>query len=181
MFRRMLAAVLLAAFAQGIALAEDMPSAGQVEQGLGGDGQAAGQDQRVTVEELKRRPDIRGKAPSIDISSINFAFNSAVIPPSQSGKVKNLGLALSRLIDREPKLLVLIEGYTDTVGSAAYNKQLSQRRAAALKRLLVDNYGIPASALETVGYGEEYLAVPDDGQDPRNRRVTLRRIDGLVK
>ena len=43
---------------------------------------------RVTVQEFKRRPDLRRAAPSIEIQSINFEFGSAEIPYSQYRKVE---------------------------------------------------------------------------------------------
>ena len=139
------------------------------------------QNERVTIREFKRRPELRRMAPSIDIQSINFAFGSAEIPYSQYGKVENIADALARLLDRRPGAKFLIEGHTDAVGSFDSNYQLSDRRAAALKRTLVREFGIPSRALETVGYGEEYLLVPTENENWKNRRVTLRRFDEFVR
>jgi outer membrane protein OmpA-like peptidoglycan-associated protein len=50
---------------------------------------------------------------------------------------------------------VRVEGHTDNVGSAAYNKDLSQRRARSVVRYLVDRGGVPAGRLESAGYGFE--------------------------
>lgn len=47
--------------------------------------------------------------------------------------------------------------------------------------MLVEEFGLPYRALETVGYGEEYLLVPTQNEEWRNRRVTLRRIDEFVR
>jgi hypothetical protein len=65
-------------------------------------------------------------------------------------------------------------GHTDTVGSAAYNLELSQRRAESVANELIA-LGVPATAVATVGRGEEDLLVPTaDGVDePRNRRVEI--------
>ena len=52
-------------------------------------------NQRVTIREFKRRPDLRRQARSIDIQSINFAFGSAAISSSQYGKIENIADALS--------------------------------------------------------------------------------------
>ena len=41
-------------------------------------------------------------------------------------------------------------------------------------------FGIPRRALETVGYGEEFLLVPTQNENWRNRRVTLRRFDDFI-
>ena len=138
-------------------------------------------DQRVTVREFKRRPDLRRMAPSIDIQSINFAFGSSEIPRSQYGKVENIADALDRLLSRRPGTRVLIEGHTDAVGSQSSNLLLSEDRAASLKRTLVRDFGIPRRALETVGYGEDFLLVPTQNENWRNRRVTLRRFDDFLQ
>ncbi len=119
-------------------------------------------------------------APSIDIQSINFAFGSAEIPRSQYRKVENIADALDGLLERRPRAKVLIEGHTDAVGSAASNLALSERRAESLKWTLVREFGIPRRALETVGYGEEFLLVPTQNENWRNRRVTLRRFDDFL-
>ncbi|MEW9835683.1 OmpA family protein [Mesorhizobium marinum] len=160
---------------------EDMPSASRIERQL----EAAPRikvrpDQKVTVREFKRRPELRRMAPSIDIQSINFAFGSAEIPYSQYRKVETIADALERLLRRRPGTKVLIEGHTDAVGSAASNLALSERRAESLKWTLVREFGIPRRALETVGYGEEYLLVPTSAAEWRNRRVTLRRFDDFL-
>ena len=182
--RRTFAVSLVAALAApSLAFAQaQTPSAAQIERKL----DAAPKmrlkpNQRVTVRELKRRPDLRRAAPSIDIQSINFAFDSAEIPPSQYGKVENIADGLARILRRQRRATVLIEGHTDAVGSAGYNQDLSERRAESLKRLLVMRFDIPARALETVGYGEEFLLVPTQDENWRNRRVTLRRIDDFIR
>ena len=136
---------------------------------------------RVTVQEFKRRPDLRRAAPSIEIQSINFEFGSAEIPYSQYRKVEQIADALKRLISRRPGTRILIEGHTDAVGSDASNLALSERRAASLKRVLVREFGIPSRALETVGYGEAYLLVPTQYESWENRRVTLRRVDEFLR
>jgi len=69
---------------------------------------------------------------------------------------------------------VVVTGYTDTVGSAAYNLELSERRAEMVANELISQ-GVPATDITTVGRGEEDLLVPTaDGVDePRNRRVEI--------
>ena len=68
-----------------------------------------------------------------------------------------------------------IEGHTDTVGDPGMNQALSERRAAAVRDMLVQQHGIAATRLDPVGFGESTLLVPTgDGRDePRNRRVQV--------
>ena len=181
--RRQIAAAAITLFAiPGIAVAQDaMPSATQIERQLDAAPRVKLKpNQKVTVREFKRRPELRRMAPSIDIQSINFAFGSAEIPRSQYRKVENIADALDGLLERRPRAKVLIEGHTDAVGSAASNLALSERRAESLKWTLVREFGIPRRALETVGYGEEFLLVPTQNENWRNRRVTLRRVDDFL-
>lgn len=158
------------------------PSAVQIERQLDAKPRIrlAPQD-RVTIREFKRRPDLRRAAPSIDIQAINFEFGSAEIPFSQFRKVENIAVAMERLLDRNPDTQILIEGHTDAIGSFGSNQRLSEQRAASLKRVLVREFGIPSYAMETVGYGEEYLLVPTSREEWRNRRVTLRSIDEFIR
>jgi outer membrane protein OmpA-like peptidoglycan-associated protein len=182
--RRTLAAALIAGLAMpGLALAQaTTPSAATIERQL----EAAPRvklrpNQRVTIREFKRRPDLRRMAPSIDIQSINFAFGSSVVPASQYGKVENIANALERILRRDPRARVLIEGHTDAVGSFQANQSLSEERAASLKRTLVREFDVPGRALETVGYGEEFLLVQTQNENWQNRRVTLRRFDDFIR
>jgi hypothetical protein len=69
---------------------------------------------------------------------------------------------------------VEVTGYTDTVGSAASNLQLSERRAEAVADELV-RQGVAATDILTIGRGEQDLLVPtaDGVAEPRNRRVEI--------
>ncbi|MFC5385955.1 OmpA family protein [Aquamicrobium segne] len=166
-----------AAFAQG-----QMPSAARIERQLDASPRKRiAPNQRVTVQEFKRRADLRRAAPSIDIQSINFNFGSADISASQYHKVEAIADAMKRILRRDRRASFLIEGHTDAVGSNSSNLLLSQRRAATLRQLLIRRYNVPSRALETVGYGEEFLLVPTQNENWQNRRVTLRRIDSFIR
>jgi outer membrane protein OmpA-like peptidoglycan-associated protein len=73
-----------------------------------------------------------------------------------------------------PGSYVQIVGYTDTVGSAADNQKLSERRADEIKRALVA-LGLPVQDARTTGRGEHDLAKPtaDNVAEPLNRRVEI--------
>lgn len=159
----------------------NMPSAQQIERQLdAAPRKRVRPEERVTIREFKRRPELRRNAPAIDIQSINFAFGSAEIPYSQYGKIENIADAMERILRRDRRQVFLIEGHTDAVGSWSSNQRLSEARAASLKSVLVQEFGIPRRALETVGYGEEYLLVPTQDENWQNRRVTLRRITDQI-
>ena len=158
------------------------PSAAQIERQLDASPQRRiAPERRVRREELRRRPEMRRMAPSIEIQSINFEFGSAEIHPSQYRKIENIARAMDRILDRRGRVVFLIEGHTDAVGSFGSNQDLSERRANSLRRVLVQRFGIPRSSLDTVGYGEEFLLVPTQYEDWRNRRVTLRNITDVIR
>ncbi|WP_367718696.1 OmpA family protein [Nitratireductor sp. GISD-1A_MAKvit] len=181
--RQLLGATIAASLMPSVVMAQSsMPSASRIQRSLEAAPTTRIRPQdRVTVRELKRRPDLRRRAPSIDIQAINFGFDSAAVPHSQFRKVEEIANALLRLRRRRPRTVVLLEGHTDAVGSFGYNQRLSERRAVSLRRVLVREFGVPARMLETVGYGEEFLLIPTPHEDWRNRRVTLRRVDDFLR
>ncbi len=85
---------------------------------------------------------------------------------------------LQRAIDflqRNKDLSVEIAGHTDSIGSAAYNKGLSQRRAESVREYMISK-GVSRTRLQANGYGEEQ-PVSDNGTDAGralNRRVEMR-------
>jgi outer membrane protein OmpA-like peptidoglycan-associated protein len=185
MIRRILIAAAVAAIAiPSVASAQlrEMPSAERIIKQLERSPrmQVAPQ-RRVTIEQFKRRPELRRAAPSIDIQSINFAFGSAEIPYSQYGKVEQIARAMQAMISRRGGVRFLLEGHTDAVGSDYSNLLLSQQRAASLAYVLVSEFGVPRRVIETVGYGEEDLLVPTPYENWQNRRVTLRRVDQFIR
>ena len=104
-----------------------------------------------------------------------FDLDSAVLTADARDVITEIADAAR---DRPGSRLV-IEGYTDTSGSAAHNQALSEARARAVTREL-ERQGVEPSRLEAIGYGETRLAVAtrDEVREPRNRRVRVRLIGG---
>lgn len=73
---------------------------------------------------------------------------------------------------------VTIKGHTDSKGSDSYNMNLSRRRAEAVRKALVDRFGVPASMLTAKGYGEREPLVPNDTEANRQKN---RRVEFLVQ
>lgn len=134
---------------------------------------------KIHRRDLRRRSDIRRIAPSIDIQAINFEFGSSYIPNNEYWKVENIAQAMRRILRRRDEVF-LIEGHTDAVGSRYNNQLLSERRAQSLKNVLVRHFYVDPRALETAGFGEDYLLVRTQRAEWRNRRVTLRRVTDLI-
>jgi outer membrane protein OmpA-like peptidoglycan-associated protein len=81
---------------------------------------------------------------------------------------------LAEFMRRNPNRRASIEGYTDSMGSDSANQQLSDRRAGAVRDMLV-GLGITADRLTTTGHGEANPVASNDTADGRrsNRRVEI--------
>jgi OOP family OmpA-OmpF porin len=99
-----------------------------------------------------------------------YGFDSAEI---KSEAFPMLDEAVS-ILKKNPELKVEIDGHTDNIGPAAYNMNLSERRAKAIMEYFVDK-GVEAERLTTKGFGLTKPAVSNDTKEGRakNRRVTL--------
>lgn len=100
---------------------------------------------------------------------VKFDFDKATIKDNYSKDINDL----AEVMKDYPDLNVVIEGHTDSVGTDAYNKKLSQERADAVKKYMVEKGGIDASRMKTVGYGEEKPIASNSTKEGRfqNRRV----------
>jgi len=134
-----------------------------------------------TLEEVREYPRIRERMPRVDISTVTFDTDSSVIEESQVPEIEYLADVLNEILEENPEEVFMIEGHTDATGPELYNLALSDRRAESVAIVLTDYYGIPPENLVTQGYGEEYLEVPTEGPERRNRRVTVRRITPLIR
>ncbi|MCV2352463.1 OmpA family protein [Paucibacter sp. Y2R2-4] len=103
-------------------------------------------------------------------TSLLFSFDSDRLQQAQLKQLSELGQQLREL--EVPSLR--IEGHSDALGEAAYNKQLSQRRANAVAQAL-QSAGWPASALKILGFGREKPIADNASEAGRaqNRRVVL--------
>lgn len=119
-------------------------------------------------------PAAPAKPASINMQ-INFEYNSAEIAGSSEKTMATLAKALSSPQLEGRKFTVI--GHTDASGSAAYNKALSDRRAAAVRRYLMDN-GVASSRLRAVGKGESQLLDSSDPDAASNRRVEIQATGG---
>jgi outer membrane protein OmpA-like peptidoglycan-associated protein len=106
----------------------------------------------------------------VSLPGVNFDFDKATI---RAEGEKVLGEWETRL-EQCSEVHVAINGYTDSIGSEAYNLKLSQRRADAVRGFLV-NKGVAASRLTTKGFGKADPVASNATPEGRaqNRRVEL--------
>nr|PZN61846.1 MAG: hypothetical protein DIU62_12980 [Pseudomonadota bacterium] len=104
---------------------------------------------------------------------VHFDTNSATIKPESYPELDRM---ITFLLQTVPSATGVIEGHTDSSGSDEYNLRLSQRRAEAVMKYLVDG-GVPASRLRAQGFGESQPVADNSTPEGRaqNRRVVLRR------
>jgi outer membrane protein OmpA-like peptidoglycan-associated protein len=124
----------------------------------------------LSLDEREEIATIARDKPNIDLE-INFDYNSADISAKSLPTAQALGRALTNP-DLKGSTFV-VAGYTDAAGGEAYNQDLSERRADAIKRYLTDKFSIPGPDLVTVGYGKTKLKDPADPLSGVNRRVQV--------
>jgi len=106
----------------------------------------------------------------ITFGDVLFATDQARLNPEGLRTAQKL----ADVLQQNPQRAVLIEGFTDSTGSAAHNQELSERRAGAVQNALQD-MGVARDRVTMRGYGEAYpVAGNDTAPDRRlNRRVEI--------
>ena len=104
------------------------------------------------------------------LNNISFATNSANLAPGSLLELDRVG----EFMALNPSVKIEISAHSDDVGAAAFNQQLSQRRAQSVADYLKKK-NVKEASMESVGYGEERPLVPNDSEENRakNRRVEL--------
>jgi len=103
-------------------------------------------------------------------SEVSFAYNSAQLTPAFHNTLDKV----ADILNRYPRSTIRIIGHTDSRGSAAYNQQLSEQRAKAVKYYLVDR-NVDARRIVTEGRGESQPRATNATEAGRqlNRRVEM--------
>ena len=91
------------------------------------------------------------ESPSSLGNVVSFTLNSAKVDETQMANLDNA----VRILKENPDLKVTLKGYADkNTGSTSYNKRLSVRRAEAVKKVIVDKYGIDTDRIDVLGVGD---------------------------
>lgn len=121
------------------------------------------------------RVDVRGCAlkGKIELRGVNFQTGSARLTPSSHAVLDETAATLKKNADVKAE----VAGHTDSQGSRAYNISLSQRRAAAVRKYLIDQ-GVNATNLTARGYGPDR---PVASNSTRAGRAQNRRVELVIK
>ncbi len=105
---------------------------------------------------------------------LQFEMDSAKLRDEDIPPLQNLGKAMQDAA--LTAYIYKIEGHTCDLGSSQYNRDLSRRRAQAVRDFLVRNFGMSPRQFETAGYGEMQPLVPNTDETARqqNRRVVIK-------
>ena len=162
-----------AASAQAQAQAAQAQAQDAQAQAAAAQAQAAQQADRAArlealLVELHAQKTERGMV--VTIGDVLFATDRAELNANGMATVRKL----AEIMMQNPDRTVMVEGFTDSTGSAAHNKDLSERRAASVAQALV-SLGVPRERVGTRGYGEAFPVAPNNTASNRqlNRRVEI--------
>jgi outer membrane protein OmpA-like peptidoglycan-associated protein len=119
-------------------------------------------------EARNKQVEASGKTIHILESVVAFPFNQSDVQSSQMSSLEHV----ANYLKKNPDANITVNGYASPEGTEEYNLQLSQRRADAVKNLLVSKYGIEADRINAIGHG-----VGDIFSEPAWNRVGICTID----
>jgi OOP family OmpA-OmpF porin len=128
------------------------------------------------VEEMKKAPEVeqkileKGRA-TLDVK---FDFSKAVVKQKYYKDIQSV----AEVMKKYPDLKIVIEGYTDNVGGKKYNLSLSQKRAEAIKNIMVTKFNIEPARLTAKGFGESKPIASNSTKEGRQKN---RRVDAAVE
>jgi len=124
--------------------------------------------QELQLQALNAKKTERGMV--ITLGDVLFSTDKAQL---KSGGTRNVQ-KLADFLTQYPQQKVLVEGYTDSIGSDSYNQELSDRRAYAVRTALME-MAISSDRVATRGYGEAFPVAGNDNATSRqlNRRVEI--------
>lgn len=124
-----------------------------------------------TGQECRAGVCVNKSADKCSFEPVRFAFNESSLTSDAQQRLRALADCL-----KGQKMNVTLEGHADERGTEEYNLQLSNRRAASVKKYLTD-LGVSSGNLETVGFGENRPAVQGSSEEAwaANRRVEFKK------
>ena len=106
--------------------------------------------------------------------AVHFKFDSYELTPEA---VESLDQLAAQIRDRT-NFILEIQGFADWIGKDAYNNQLTQKRADAVRRYLAEQHNIPLFRMHILGFGELRPVADNKSREGRaeNRRVEIRLL-----
>ena len=126
---------------------------------------------RKQLENSEVEVSIKGENINLSLpGGVTFGTDQTTIKSSFYGPLDSI----AEVLIAYPETRLIVAGHTDSDGAASYNQDLSERRAASVRRYLI-NRGVPASRVSTVGYGESEPVASNNtaAGKARNRRVEI--------
>ena len=172
---------------------KEIPKSEDVSRGVVNTEKAIEKDRKQSTADQKELPETIEKDALSEIEGhklkVDPAFSEDTMLFAQGKKIIHFKHNSMRLSDEAYELLdqivdfgssnpvskIIVEGYTDSLGHPAYNKNLSKMRAEVVKKYLVDK-GISSAKIETVGMGPENPIASNETFEGRklNRRIEIR-------
>jgi outer membrane protein OmpA-like peptidoglycan-associated protein len=146
--------------------------------------QAAGTAQQAAQEAVNRSDSLASLVANLDNykqiadASVTFAFNKDVLTRTDK---QDLDQFASQLTNARGYILE-VTGGTDSTGSAAYNYDLSQRRAQAVVQYIASKYNVPPHKFYLIGIGKDQEVAPNTTASGRakNRRVEIQLLSNMA-
>lgn len=100
---------------------------------------------------------------------VNFDFDRSEVQSEYFDEIKEV----TDFMQQHPDVIIELEGHTDSRGTEVYNQGLSERRAAAVRQVMLDRFNIAGSRVSSRGFGESQPVASNDSDAGRadNRRV----------
>lgn len=136
-------------------------------------GCAASKNMAAAPEPVPETEPAPEPAPTYVIQDVNFDFDKSTLKPRATDTLDHVAAELRAQSDVRYE----VAGFTDSVGTDAYNQKLSERRAVAVRDYLVSR-GVDSGQLSMRGYGESNPIASNDTAQGRaqNRRVEVRPL-----
>jgi len=121
---------------------------------------------------IEKNMEVMNKFQVAKTATVLFALNQAKLNDDAKAELDDL----AKMTDGKDRFIIEVQGFTDKTGSAVANEQLSQARASAVARYLVNEHKIPVRTINTLGSGYAMPVADDKTRDGRkqNRRVEIR-------
>ena len=126
--------------------------------------------EEIVNRDLRLVPIERGQV--LTINNIFFDYGEYELLPASFPELERL----SKILSQNPKMKILLQGHTDNIGSVQSNMVLSNNRASAVKKFLVDK-GIADARIQTKGFGQ---SKPIESNNTEEGRAKNRRVECII-